>query len=100
MKEIKDYLNDSNYALKATVWCEEGSNEGYYGLSLKEKSLKPKITSSTSKKVFKREINSNQLLASWETIEKAANFEGISKAKMSRNVKNKTIINDYYFSDT
>ena len=30
MKEIKEYLNESPYALKATVWTDEGNNEGYY----------------------------------------------------------------------
>jgi hypothetical protein len=45
MKELKDYLNSSPYALKSTVWTSEGSNEGYYGLSLKQfeqKSIKEK----------------------------------------------------------
>jgi hypothetical protein len=36
MKEIKDYLNASPYALKSTVWTDQGNNEGYYGLSLKK----------------------------------------------------------------
>ena len=99
MKEIKDYLNESEYALKATVWCEEGSNEGYYGLSLKETSLQPKFISSTGKKVYKREKDTNELLASWESIAKAAEMECICSSKMSRYVKNKTIINDYYYSN-
>ena len=38
------------------------------------------------------------LLATWDTIAKAALAEGISTAKMSRSVKNKIIINDYYYS--
>lgn len=55
MKEIKEYLNSSPYALKATVWTDEGNNEGYYGLSLKQNEYKPKLISSTGKKVYKRE---------------------------------------------
>ena len=98
MKEIKEYLNDSPYALKATVWTDEGNNEGYYGLSIKQNELKPKLISSTGKKVYKREIETNILLATWDTIAKAAELEGISTAKMSRCVKNKVIINDYYYS--
>jgi hypothetical protein len=98
MKEIKEYLNESSYALKATVWTSEGNNEGYYGLSLKQHDYKPKLISSTGKKVYKREVQSDLLLATWDTIAKAAELEGISAAKMSRCVKNKIIIDDYYYS--
>ena len=98
IKEIKEYLNTSPYALKATVWTDEGSNEGYYGLSLKQTDLKPKLISSTGKKVYKRENETNALLATWDTIAKAAESENMSAAKMSRCVKNKNIINDYYYS--
>jgi len=98
MKEIKEYLNSSPYALKATVWTDEGNNEGYYGLSLKQPDLKPKLISSTGKKVYKRENETNTLLATWDTIAKAAEAENMSTAKMSRCVKNKNIINDYYYS--
>ena len=98
MKEIKEYLNSSPYALKATVWTDEGNNEGYYGLSLKQTDIKPKLISSTGKKVFKREKETNTLLATWDTIAKAAEAENVSTAKMSRCVKNKNIINDYYYS--
>lgn len=98
MKEIKEYLNESSYALKATVWTDEGNNEGYYGLSLKQSDLKPKLISSTGKQVFKREKGTNQLLATWETILKASEAENMSAAKMSRCVKHNTVINDYYYS--
>ncbi len=98
MKEIKDYLNNSPYALKATVWTNEGSNEGYYGLCLKQNEIKPRLTSSTGKKVFKKQIDTNELLGTWDSIATASEFEGISKSKMSRNIKNKIIIQDYYYS--
>jgi hypothetical protein len=98
MKEIKEYLNNSPYALKATVWTDEGNNEGYYGLSLKQNEYKPNLTSSTGKKVYKREKDTNQLLSTWDSIAKAAESEGISAAKISRCIKNKNIINDYYYS--
>jgi len=98
MKEIKEYLNLSPYALKATVWTDEGSNEGYYGLSLKQNDYKPKLISSTGKKVYKREKDTNNLLATWDTIVKAAEAENLSTAKMSRCVKNNNIIEDYYYS--
>lgn len=98
MKEIKEYLNESPYALKAVVWTSEGNNEGYYGLFIKENIHKPKLISCTGKKVYKREEKTNLLLATWETIAKAAVAEGVSTARMSRCVKNKTIVDDYYYS--
>jgi len=98
MKEIKEYLNASPYALKATVWTEDGNNEGYYGISLKQTEIKPKLISSTGKKVYKREEKTNLLLGTWDSIVKAAESENISASKMSRFVKNKNIINDYYYS--
>jgi hypothetical protein len=80
-----------------SVWTDEGNNEGYYGLSLKQNEYKPKLISSTGKKVYKRENKTDILLAMWDTIAKAAESEGISSAKMSRCCKNKNIINDYYY---
>ena len=98
LKEIKEYLNASKYALKSTVWTDYGNNEGYYGLSLKCDENKHKKTSSTGKKVEKREINNNQMLGTWETIAKAAQYEGISPSRMSTGIKNKTVYNnDYYY---
>jgi len=98
MKELKDYLNSCEYVLKATVWTDKGSNEGYYGISLKVDEYKHKITTSTGKKVEKIEKNTGEILGTWETIAKAAEAENISAAKMSRSIKNKIIYNnDYYY---
>ena len=98
VKEIKEYLNSCEYALKSTVWTDYGSNEGYYGLLLKSDEHKYKKTSSTGKTVEKREISNNILLGTWETIAKAAQSENISAAKMSRSIKSKTVFNnDYYY---
>ena len=99
MKEIKTYLNELPYTLKANVWVDGDSNEGYYGISLKQPYIqKEKISSSTGKKVYKREKDTNELFATWDTIAKAAEMEGICSSKMSRYIKNKNIINDYYYS--
>jgi len=43
-------------------------------------------------------INTNELLGFWNTVYEASKNEGISNAKMSRNIKNKIIIKDYYYS--
>lgn len=100
MKELKNYLNDCEYTLKAVVWTEEGSNEGYYGICLKRDEYKHKKTSSTGKKVEKIEFNTGAIIGTWETIAKAAEFENISPAKMSRSIKTKTIFNDDYYYKT
>jgi hypothetical protein len=99
MRELKDYLNISPYALKATVWTDEGSNEGYYGIGLKQidTPYKLNIISSTGKKVYKRETNTDILLGTWDSIVKASEGEGINASKMSRCIKNKIVIKDYYY---
>jgi hypothetical protein len=106
MKDLKAYLNASPHALKATVWTEQGNNEGYYGVSLRDDyyamtnavTNNPICTSTIGKKVEKREATTHQLLSSWPTIANAALAEGFCAAKMSRYVKAKTVIADYYYS--
>jgi hypothetical protein len=95
--KIKEYLNNCEYALKATVYIDKGSNEGYYGIQLKNDEPRYKTTSSTGKKVEKVDNKTEIVLRTWETIAKAAEDEKISAAKMSRSIKNKTIFNDDYY---
>lgn len=112
LKNLKTYLNACPNALKATIWFETMSNEGYYGVGLRESYTELKQTaiqeqganpiigvqlSTTGKKVEKRLVNSNQILKTWNTIAKAAAEEGFSSAKMSRSVKDKTVFGDYYY---
>jgi CRISPR/Cas system endoribonuclease Cas6 (RAMP superfamily) len=112
MKNLKTYLNACPNALKATIWSENNSNEGYYGLGLRQSytELKQSVIqeqganpiigvqlSTTGKKVEKRLVGSNQVLKTWNTIAKASESEGFSTAKMSRSVKDKTVFNDYYY---
>lgn len=98
MIKIKEYLNDCEYALKATVHTDLGSNEGYYGIQLKNDELKYKTTSSTGKKVEKVDNKTEIVLRTWETIAKASEDEKMSASKMSRSIKNKIIFNnDYYY---
>ena len=111
IKNLKTYLNACPNTLKATIWSENNSNEGNYGVSLSEDyytmtqaviqgQANPVISvqlSTTSKKVEKRLVASNQILKTWNTIAKAAADEGFSTAKMSRSVKDKTVIQDYYY---
>lgn len=97
IKHIKDYLNSSEYVVKSTVWTDKGSNEGYYGISLKIDEYKHKTTSSTGKKVEKVELKTGIILGTWDTIAKAAEDESISAAKMSRSIKHNVIYNDDYY---
>ena len=101
MKDLKEYLNSCEYVLKAVVWTTDyGSNEGYYGISLKSDEYKHKKTSSTGKKVEKREINTNHVLGTWDTIAKAAQYENVCTSKMSLSIKNKVVFGDYYYCTT
>lgn len=105
MKDLKAYLNASPHALKATVWTEQGNNEGYYGVSLRQDyyamtnavTNNPICASTTGKKVEKREATTHQLLGTWPTIAKAALSEGVCAAKMSRCIKAKTVLKDCYY---
>lgn len=95
--KIKEYLNNCEYTLKATVHTDKGSNEGYYGIQLKSDEPRYKATSSTGKKVEKVDNKTKIVLRTWETIAKAAEDENMSKTKMSVSVKNETVYNDDYF---
>jgi hypothetical protein len=112
LKNLKTYLNACPNALKSTIWFETTSNEGYYGLCLRQSytELKQAVIqeqganaiigvqlSTTGKKVEKRLVASNQVLKTWNTIAKASESEGFSAAKMSRSVKDKTVFKDYYY---
>ena len=98
IRELKEYLNASPYVQKATVWKNGVTNEGYYGMSLREEDVyEQKLTSSTGKRVNKMCAKTNQCLNTWHTIAKAASAESMSAAKMSRSIKNKTVFNDDHF---
>jgi hypothetical protein len=96
--ELTDYLKDNENVFYSTVWSSQGSGQGYYGLVFKSEEKDYKKPSTTSKKVYKREATTNEILGSWDTIAKTAEIENVSTAKMSRYIKNKTIVGDYYFS--
>jgi hypothetical protein len=97
IKELKDYLSSCEYVVKSVVWTEFGSNDGYYGISLKNKEYVKKITCVTGKKVEKVELSSNLVLETWDSIAKAGIAENFAASKMSRSIKNKTIFTDYFY---
>jgi hypothetical protein len=96
-KELKTYLAELKYVLKTTIWANNNNGTGYYGLFLKKEVDRHRVTSSTGKKVEKRSKEGNLLLATWETIAKAAEDEKICAAKMSRCIKDGRIFNDDYY---
>ena len=98
MKEIKTYLNASPHALKSVVWTQNGSNEGYYGVSLRsDDEYVRKVISSTGKKVEKRLIATQFVIDTWSTIAKAAVAENVCAAKMSRMIKNNVENGEFYY---
>jgi prophage antirepressor-like protein len=97
LKELKSYLNSNNNVLNATLWSNNTTGMGYYGINLRSEECHHKITSSTGKRVEKREVATNALLGTWETISKAAEVAHVSSSKMSLSIKNKVIFNDDYY---
>jgi len=96
-KAISDYLKKNEYIFQAALWTPSGNGIGYYGLNIKSIESSDKKTSSTAKKVQKRDITTHEILDSWTTIAKAAIAEGISAAKMSRSIKNNNKYETYYY---
>jgi prophage antirepressor-like protein len=96
-KRLKNYLKSSEHTLYTTLWTPNGNGQGFYGLSLKSDVNDIKKTSSTGKTVEKRNIETNDLLGTWQTIAKAAVDEKIAPSKMSRCIKNKFVFNDDYY---
>ena len=97
MKELKQYLNSCEYVIKATVWATAGSNEGYYGVSLRDEVYKPNYSANTGKVVEKVVVETGIVIETWDTIAKAALSQKISAAKMSRSVKHQVVFNDYFY---
>lgn len=94
--EIKNYFKTNNNVLFETVWTINGNGQGYYGIILNSyKNIIQKNTT-TGKTVKKIDINTNICIDTWNTIHKASISEQMSSAKMSRIIKNKTIIDNNY----
>ena len=97
IKELKEYLYSCEYVVKSVVWTEFGSNDGYYGLTLKNKEYVKKIVSVSGKKVEKVELSSGLVLETWDSIVKAADAENFGASKMSKCIKSKIIFTDYFY---
>ena len=98
-KDMKNYLKNCKYIVGGPIRLHniDATFEGYYGISLKNELVTERLAGSTAKKVQKIDATSKIVLNSWPTIAKAAIDEGFSPAKMSRAIKNNTLINNAYY---
>jgi len=98
-KDMKNYLKNCKYIVGGPIRLHniDATFEGYYGISLKNELSTERSAGSTAKKVEKIDATSKSVLNSWPTIAKAAIDEGFSPAKMSRAIKNNTLINNAYY---
>ena len=101
-KDIKNYLKNCQYILGGPVRLHNinATYEGYYGITLKNDYFQEARTNqlaSSGKKVQKIDASTKNILNSWPTIAKAATHEDFSPAKMSRAIKNNTLINNAYY---
>ena len=100
-KDIKNYLKNCQYIVGGPIRLHniDATFEGYYGISLKKDLENNERISSAScgKCVQKLDAKTKEVLNSWSSIAKAALHEEFSSAKMSRAIKNNTLINDAYY---
>ena len=101
-KDIKNYLKNCQYILGGPIRLHNinATYEGYYGITLKNDYFQEARTNqlaTSGKKVQKIDASTKNILNCWPTIAKAATHEDFSPAKMSRAIKNNTLINNAYY---
>ena len=101
-KDVKNYLKNCQYILGGPVRLHNinATYEGYYGITLKNdyfQEARANQLASSGKKVQKIDASTKNILNCWPTIAKAATHEDFSPAKMSRAIKNNTLINNAYY---
>lgn len=100
ISDIKQYLRANQNVLRAVIWTSNGSNNGYYGISLRKEeadAVNKKLTSSTAKKVEKVDSTTGEVVGRWDSVAQTADFHGVCTAKISRYIKNGTVVSNYYF---
>jgi hypothetical protein len=103
MVDMKSYLKENKNVLRAVIWTSNGSNNGYYGISLRKEesdSVNKKLTSSTAKKVEKVDSTTGEVIGRWDSVAQTADFHGVCTAKISRYIKNGTIVSNHYFKSS
>jgi len=101
-KDVKNYLKNCQYILGGPIRLHNinATYEGYYGISLKNdyyQEARDDLIATSGKKVQKIDASTKNILNNWTTIAKAAIHEDFSPAKMSRAIKNNTLINNAYY---
>jgi len=101
-KDVKNYLKNCQYILGGPIRLHNinATFEGYYGISLKNdyyQEARDHQIATSGKKVQKIDASTKNILNNWTTIAKAAIHEDFSPAKMSRAIKNNTLINNAYY---
>jgi hypothetical protein len=98
--DMKGYLKENKNVIRAVIWTSNGSNNGYYGISLRKEeadAVNKKLTSSTAKKVEKVDSITGEVVGRWDSVAQTADFHGVCTAKISRYIKNGTVVSNYYF---
>ena len=103
-RDMKNYLRNCEYIIGSAIRLHNNDDtfEGYYGIALKSDpdndETETRISQTSSgKQVEKIHKPTGNVLGSWASIAKAALNEGFSTAKMSRAIKNRTVIGDAYY---
>ena len=100
-KDMKNYLKNCQYIVGGPIRLHniDATFEGYYGISLKKdlENNERICSASSGKCVQKLDAKTKEVLNSWSSIAKAAIHEEFSSAKMSRAIKNNTLINYAYY---
>ena len=98
---MKNYLKNCVYIVGGPIRLHniDATFEGYYGISLKNdlNNNERILNTSSGKSVQKIDAQTKEVLNSWPSIAKAALSEEFSSAKMSRAIKNNTLINECYY---
>jgi len=103
-KDIKNYLKNCTYIIGGPIRLRNinATFEGYYGIAIKNNLNNNNnnriFSASNGKTVQKIHYKTNEILNTWSSIAKAAINEEFSSAKMSRIIKNKTLVNDCYYT--
>lgn len=98
--DMKSYLKENKNVLRAVIWASNGSNTGYYGISLNREETETsgkKLTSSTAKKVEKVDSITGEILGRWDSVAQTAAFHGVCTANISRLIKSGTTVSNHYF---
>ena len=98
--DMKSYLKENKNVLRAVIWASNGSNTGYYGISLNSEETETngkKLTSSTAKKVEKVDSITGEVIGRWDSVAQTAAFHGVCTAHISRLIKSGTTVSNHFF---